>query len=175
MLARFVFLLPRLWIRIIKILSDLLHRILTWIQYPFLFIEPWWHKLDSFVRLQLQPFSRTYKREYVSLTTAAVLQIFLCTSTWQVSKPRSVKAEKLMNIERFSHVMHISSTVRLFSCCLNSGSYDIHFIMWQFRLSSFRYSLITFDGLKLGMFVALLLFPLVFRAKLLIETNILFC
>lgn len=30
----------------------------------------------------------------------------------QVSKPGSVKVEKLMNIERYSHVMHISSTVR---------------------------------------------------------------
>lgn len=29
----------------------------------------------------------------------------------QVSKPGSVKVEKLMNIERYSHVMHISSTV----------------------------------------------------------------
>jgi anthranilate synthase component 1 len=29
----------------------------------------------------------------------------------RVSKPGSVKVEKLMNIERYSHVMHISSTV----------------------------------------------------------------
>ncbi|WJX52250.1 anthranilate synthase [Trifolium repens] len=29
----------------------------------------------------------------------------------QVSKPGFVKVEKLMNIERYSHVMHISSTV----------------------------------------------------------------
>lgn len=29
----------------------------------------------------------------------------------QVSKPGSVEVEKLMNIERYSHVMHISSTV----------------------------------------------------------------
>lgn len=29
----------------------------------------------------------------------------------QVSKPGSVNVEKLMNIERYSHVMHISSTV----------------------------------------------------------------
>lgn len=29
----------------------------------------------------------------------------------QVSKPGSVKVEKLMNVERYSHVMHISSTV----------------------------------------------------------------
>lgn len=29
----------------------------------------------------------------------------------QVSKSGSVKVEKLMNIERYSHVMHISSTV----------------------------------------------------------------
>lgn len=29
----------------------------------------------------------------------------------QVSRPGSVQVEKLMNIERFSHVMHISSTV----------------------------------------------------------------
>lgn len=31
----------------------------------------------------------------------------------QVSKPGSVKVEKLMNIERYSHVMHISSTVSI--------------------------------------------------------------
>lgn len=29
----------------------------------------------------------------------------------QVSKPGSVKVERLMNVERYSHVMHISSTV----------------------------------------------------------------
>ena len=32
----------------------------------------------------------------------------------QVSKPGSVKVEKLMNVERYSHVMHISSTVSFF-------------------------------------------------------------
>lgn len=32
----------------------------------------------------------------------------------QVSKSGSVKVEKLMNIERYSHVMHISSTVCIF-------------------------------------------------------------
>lgn len=31
----------------------------------------------------------------------------------QVAKPGSVKVEKLMTIERYSHVMHISSTVRI--------------------------------------------------------------
>ncbi|XP_070664174.1 anthranilate synthase alpha subunit 1, chloroplastic-like isoform X2 [Malus domestica] len=31
----------------------------------------------------------------------------------KVSKPGSVKVEKLMNIERYSHVMHISSTVSI--------------------------------------------------------------
>lgn len=41
----------------------------------------------------------------------------MTTTTWQVSKPGSVKVEKLMNIERYSHVMHISSTVRLFFVC----------------------------------------------------------
>jgi anthranilate synthase component 1 len=36
----------------------------------------------------------------------------------KVSKSGSVKVEKLMNIERYSHVMHISSTVRLFFFCI---------------------------------------------------------
>ena len=31
----------------------------------------------------------------------------------QVSRSGSVKVEKLMNIERYSHVMHISSTVSI--------------------------------------------------------------
>lgn len=35
----------------------------------------------------------------------------------QVSKPGSVKVEKLMNIERYSHVMHISSTVSFSFFC----------------------------------------------------------
>jgi len=44
-----------------------------------------------------------------------VLLAYLCMEMtplfFQVSKPGSVKVEKLMNIERYSHVMHISSTV----------------------------------------------------------------
>lgn len=47
---------------------------------------------------------------------------FIMELTWitervvlgQVSKPGSVKVEKLMNVERYSHVMHISSTVSEF-------------------------------------------------------------
>ncbi|KAG0546863.1 hypothetical protein BDA96_01G030500 [Sorghum bicolor] len=35
----------------------------------------------------------------------------ILTRVQKVSKPGSVKVEKLMNIERYSHVMHISSTV----------------------------------------------------------------
>ena len=46
---------------------------------------------------------------------------FLMTTTIsQVSKSGSVKVEKLMNIERYSHVMHISSTVRLFFFCITN-------------------------------------------------------
>ncbi|CAD6210536.1 unnamed protein product [Miscanthus lutarioriparius] len=41
----------------------------------------------------------------------------------KVSKPGSVKVEKLMNIERYSHVMHISSTV--------SGQLDDHLQSWD--------------------------------------------
>ncbi|KAM0891734.1 hypothetical protein ACQ4PT_026212 [Festuca glaucescens] len=41
----------------------------------------------------------------------------------RVSKPGSVKVEKLMNIERYSHVMHISSTV--------SGQLDDHLQSWD--------------------------------------------
>lgn len=41
----------------------------------------------------------------------------------RVSKPGSVKVEKLMNIERYSHVMHISSTV--------SGELDDHLQSWD--------------------------------------------
>uniref|UniRef100_A0A0E0KBM4 anthranilate synthase n=1 Tax=Oryza punctata TaxID=4537 RepID=A0A0E0KBM4_ORYPU len=41
----------------------------------------------------------------------------------KVSKPGSVKVEKLMNIERYSHVMHISSTV--------SGELDDHLQSWD--------------------------------------------
>jgi hypothetical protein len=37
-----------------------------------------------------------------------------CCADMQVSKPGSVQVEKLMNIERYSHVMHISSTVSSF-------------------------------------------------------------
>lgn len=33
----------------------------------------------------------------------------------QVSDYGSVKVEKLMNVERYSHVMHISSTVRFYA------------------------------------------------------------
>ncbi|WVZ56372.1 hypothetical protein U9M48_006916 [Paspalum notatum var. saurae] len=41
----------------------------------------------------------------------------------KVSKPGSVKVEKLMNIEKYSHVMHISSTV--------SGQLDDHLQSWD--------------------------------------------
>lgn len=41
----------------------------------------------------------------------------------QVSKPGSVKVEKLMNVERYSHVMHISSTVRISILSWNCTSY----------------------------------------------------
>lgn len=47
------------------------------------------------------------------LDFAPVLEglIFVGIILVQVSKPGSVNVEKLMNIERYSHVMHISSTV----------------------------------------------------------------
>ncbi|KAI4306624.1 hypothetical protein L6164_029885 [Bauhinia variegata] len=41
----------------------------------------------------------------------------------KVSKPGSVKVEKLMNIERYSHVMHISSTV--------TGQLNDHLTSWD--------------------------------------------
>jgi hypothetical protein len=48
----------------------------------------------------------------------------------KVSKPGSVKVEKLMNIERYSHVMHISSTVRLFFYTVKQW-FCTHYIPWQ--------------------------------------------
>lgn len=48
---------------------------------------------------------------YTSISFHLCLMMNL--SCVQVSKPGSVKVEKLMNIERYSHVMHISSTVSL--------------------------------------------------------------
>lgn len=49
--------------------------------------------------------------EFPDLHTVAYLCMEVMPLFFQVSKPGSVKVEKLMNIERYSHVMHISSTV----------------------------------------------------------------
>lgn len=46
-----------------------------------------------------------------SMCFIIVSQLMKVNFAMQVSKPGSVKVEKLMNIERYSHVMHISSTV----------------------------------------------------------------
>nr|CAD1819411.1 unnamed protein product [Ananas comosus var. bracteatus] len=48
----------------------------------------------------------------------------------RVSKPGSVVVEKLMNIERYSHVMHISSTVGI-SHCLVTGELFDHLTCWD--------------------------------------------
>ncbi|KAI3983434.1 hypothetical protein MKX01_038854, partial [Papaver californicum] len=48
----------------------------------------------------------------------------------KVSKPGSVKVEKLMNIERYSHVMHISSTVRAHYANFHSKLLD-NFTCWD--------------------------------------------
>lgn len=52
-----------------------------------------------------------YGDEFPDLYTVAYLCMEMTPLFFQVSKPGSVEVEKLMNIERYSHVMHISSTV----------------------------------------------------------------
>ncbi|XP_042044823.1 anthranilate synthase alpha subunit 2, chloroplastic-like isoform X2 [Salvia splendens] len=52
-----------------------------------------------------RPLAGTIRREHIMLVDLGRNDV------GKVSKPGSVKVEKLMNIERYSHVMHISSTV----------------------------------------------------------------
>lgn len=60
----------------------------------------------------------------------------------QVSKYGSVQVENLMNVERYSHVMHISSTVRSLSLMT----------FWHVKYSSFQIACYTMLGRKLIMF-----------------------
>lgn len=69
--------------------------------YGYCFILPLWGELAAFI-------CGTQSEGWASLL--------------QVSKPGSVKVERLMEIERYSHVMHISSTVKVFTCQLNAIS-----------------------------------------------------
>lgn len=66
--------------------------------------------------------------EYYCLRTCLhggqfVFETFLCI---QVSKSGSVKIERLMNVERYSHVMHISSTVSIPYCNLWMSFLSLH-------------------------------------------------
>lgn len=83
--------------------------------------------------------------------TFACARIFiLLILLLQVSKPGSVEVEKLMNIERYSHVMHISSTVGISHCLVSHPiskfcSNNTNCILTFSGLSTTNYIVISLD------------------------------